>query len=366
MRQRAASMKPYVPGLSVEEVVSRFGLSDAVKLASNENPLGASPAALEAAAKTPAHVYPDRGARALTQRLAAHLGAPEELICIGAGADELIRVLCEIFIEPGDNIVIAEPTFSQYAASAHLRGGEVIRVPLRGGVHDLEAMAAAAGPRTKLAFVCNPNNPTATCVPSASVEDFLERVPEGALVVFDEAYYEFADDPAFPDTVAWLKQGRRVAVLRTFSKVYGLAGMRVGYGLLPAEVAAAYRRVRDPFSVSAPAQAAAVAALEDQEHVQRTLQMNRDGRAYLRDELTRMGFSVAPSQSNFLWVDVGGPSRPIFEALLRRGVIVRAGEAFDSPNHLRITVGTPEQNRRLLDALYEILQPSGAEPTASG
>lgn len=356
-RETIMRITPYVPGKPAEEVKEELGLDDVIKLASNESPIGPSPRAVEAVSRDLAnlHVYPDGAIRALRGALSERLGVPADQIVVGNGSDEVIKLLAEAYFSAGDEIIFAQPTFGEYAYVARLMGAQERAVPTRDMVLDLDAMAAAVGPRTKAVFVCNPNNPTGTYVDREAVDRFLDRIPEHVIVVFDEAYVEYVDADDFPDTVRYVREGRPVVVLRTFSKIYGLAALRVGYGVGPADIMANVARVKEPFNVNRPAQVAALAALDDEEHVQRALQVNGEGKAYLTEELTRLGVRVWPSQANFLWMDVGEDARRVFQELLTHGVIVRTGDIFGFPTFLRVTVGTGDQNERFVRALEQVL-----------
>ena len=360
-RPALGRIEPYVPGKTAAELARERGVRDAVKLSSNENPLGPSPAALRAMAQASAgvNVYPDGASRALKRALAERAGLDEHEVVVGCGSDEIIRMLAEAYLNPGDPCVFADHTFSQYAFATRLMDAREVVVPLKSGVHDLDGFAkAVAAEKPVLCFVCNPNNPTGTYVSHRDVVRFLDAVAASSphtLVVFDEAYFEYVDAPDFPDTVALLKEGRHIAVLRTFSKIYGLAGLRVGYGYLPAQVAAELEKIRPPFNVNSLAQAAALAALDDQAHVEASRAMNAGERARLTEAFERLGLYVYPSQANFLLVSFPGPSLPVYEELLARGVIVRGGHAFGIPEALRITIGTPEQNDRVIKAVAEAM-----------
>lgn len=357
IRETIMRIQPYVPGKPAEEVRKEYGLEDIVKLASNESPIGPSPKARDAVEKElpNLHVYPDGAIVDLRDAIAAKLQVARENVVVGNGSDEVIKLLAEAYFEPGDEVVFADPTFGEYAYVARLMGAEERRVPTREMTLDLDAMADAVTERTKAVFVCNPNNPTGTYVGKDAVERFLERIPPQVLVVFDEAYVEYVDAPDFPDTLAYVREGRPVIVLRTFSKIYGLAALRVGYGVGPAHVMDSILRVKEPFNVNRLAQVAALAALDDDEHVRRGREVNQQGKAFLEKALAEMGVRTWPSQTNFLWLDVGVESRAVFEALLRLGVIVRTGDIFGYPTCLRVTVGTQEQNERFLEALQHVL-----------
>lgn len=359
-------IRPYVPGKPIEEVQRELGLTDVIKLASNENPLGPAPRALSAlAAWAPtAHLYPDGSAYRLKARLADLLAVEPEQVIVGNGSDEIIKLLAEAFLNPGDEIVMADPTFSEYEFAALLMGARVRKVPLKENRHDLEAMAAAVTSRTKLVFLCNPNNPTGTTVGRRAVEQFLDAIPREVIVVFDQAYQEYVTEPEYADGLAYVKSGRRSIVLRTFSKIYGLAGLRVGYGVAPVELLRLAERAREPFNVNQAAQVAALAALEDQGFVTRSRDLNLVERTRLTLELERRHFTVIPSQANFIFAATGVQSVPLFKELLKQGVIVRTGDIFGRPDHIRVTVGTPVQNDRFLAALDTVLpgiMPEGGE-----
>lgn len=356
-RPAVFDIRPYVPGKPIEEVQRELGLRDVIKLASNENPLGPSPRGVAAvqAWTSQAHLYPDGHARRLKERLAAHLGVEREGLIVGNGSDELLKLLAETFLNPGDEVVVADPTFSEYAFAALLMGARVKEVPVAGERHDLHAMAKAVGPRTKMVFVCNPNNPTGTIVSAQEIEQFLSAVPDEVLVVFDQAYQEYVTDPGYGDGLKHVRERGRTVVLRTFSKIYGLAGLRVGYGIASPEVLALVERAREPFNVNQAAQVAAAAALDDEEFVLRSRELTVRERERLTKELETRGLAVVPSQANFVFVDVGVDSVQAFKRLLALGVIVRSGDIFRRPNHLRVTVGTPEQNDRFLKALDAVL-----------
>jgi len=351
-------LTPYRPGKPIEEVRRELGLTDIVKLASNENNLGPSPKAIEAMQRAAAqmHLYPEATAPVLREALARHLGVDETMLVFGNGSDDILHLLGVTFLEPGDEVIEAAPSFVRYRAAAILNNAPCHSVPLDADwTHDLEAMTERINARTRLIFICNPNNPTGTIVRRAALERFLDRVPERAIVVLDEAYFEYAQGPDFPDGARYAQEGRNVVALRTFSKIYGLAGLRIGYGILRPEIAAWLERTREPFNVSAMAQAAALAALDDTEHVARTLAMNAAGKRDLYAGFEALGLPCTPTHANFVWVDVCLDCKAVFEALLRQGVITRTGDVFGAPTHLRVTVGKPEENARFLAALRAAL-----------
>lgn len=348
---------PYVPGKPVEEVERELGISNVIKMASNENPVGPSPLALEAIEKHlhRLHYYPDGNCYYLKQALSDFLGVESENIAVGNGADELITLLGAAYLDPGDEILMGHPSFSEYDFSARLMDAEPRRVPLNDYRFDLEAMAKEVTSQTKIVFLCNPNNPTGTTVTHEEVENFLEKLPSDVLLVMDEAYREYVDDENYPRSLELTKERHNVLVLRTFSKIYGLAGLRIGYGVGSKEVVRDLNTVREPFNVNALAQVAARAALEDKAHFQEGFKANEEGRNYLGGEFEKMGLFYVPTQANFVFVDTGLDSRELFQELLQRGVIVRTGDIFGFPTFVRVTVGTMEQNRYFIKCLKEIL-----------
>lgn len=350
------SLVPYEGGKPLEELARELGVVDAIKLASNENPLGPSAKALEALKRVVenVHCYPDGAAYALRQKLAAVHGVSMDEVIQGNGSNELLDLFVRTFARPEDHIVFADPSFVVYRIAALAAGVPYTAVPLRDHVHDLEAMAAAVTERTRLLFIANPNNPTGTHVGRKAVERLLATLPREVIVVMDEAYIEYADAPDFPDSMKLRHLRERLFVVRTFSKIYGLAGLRVGYAVGPSRLVDYVNRVRAPFNVSTLGQAAAMAALDDTEHVQRSHELNRRERARITRELERLGLQVAPSQANFVLCDTGREARPVYEALLRKGVIVRPFG--NLPTSLRVTVGTEPQNDRFLTALAEVLR----------
>jgi len=334
------------------------GVERVVDLSSNENPLGPSPqamAALREAVGT-VHRYPDASGAALKAALADEWGLSPANIALGNGADEWVLLLCLALTEPGDEVIMPSGSFISYLLRAIEVGANVVRVPLKEGyVHDLDAMAEAVTERTRLIFVCNPNNPTGTVVGGAAVESFLERVPERVVVVMDEAYYEFAVGPDYPRSLEYLHAGRKnLVVLRTFSKVYGLAGLRVGYMLASENVIDYMERTRPPFNVNRMAQVAALAALDDDEHVRRTLEANEAAKEFFYRELEKLGLRYIPTHTNFIALDVGRPGAEVSGPLLERGFITTALDAWGVPNHVRFSFGTPEENETFVKALREV------------
>ncbi len=351
-------LTPYTPGKPIEEVERELGLKDVVKLASNENCLGPSPRALDAIreALPKIHMYPDNDCFYLRRELAAFLGCSPENLLVAAGSDHVLRLLAETFLSPGDEVIMAHPTFSEYEFMSRIMEAECIYVPVREDfAYDLEGMAARVSGRTKLIFICSPNNPTGTIVKRGELEGFLASLPPHVLVILDEAYGEYVTDPEYPDSLSYVAAGRNVVVLRTFSKIYGLAGLRIGYAIAREDLISLMRRVQEPFNVNTLAQVAARAALADQEHVARSREMVAAGKEYLARAFERLGLRYVPTQANFVFVDVGKDSREVFGRLLREGVITRTGDIFGYPTFLRVTIGTPEENARFVAALEKVL-----------
>jgi histidinol-phosphate aminotransferase len=350
---------PYEPGKPVEEVQRELGLDHVVKLASNEGPYGPFPEAREAIERCGAELnrYPDGGAYRLRGALSERFDLRFEEVAVGAGSDGLVDCLSQAALESGDEIVCGWPSFPTYVIDARKLGAIPRTVPLRDGRYDLDAMLEAIGPRTKIAYVCLPNNPTGTTNTRTELDAWFERVPEHVVTVLDQAYAEYIDDADYPDGVEdYLKQGRRVVVLRTFSKIYGLAGLRVGYGLAPAPIVTAIGKVRRAFDITTPAQEAALASLDSPAELERRRRENVDARDQLERILRARGLDPAgPAVGNFLFAEVGDDSRPFFEQLLREGVIVRPTHGFGAPGAVRVTVGTREDHEYLAEALARVL-----------
>jgi histidinol-phosphate aminotransferase len=357
-RSSLADLRPYEPGKPVDEVQRELGLDRVIKLASNEGPFGPFPEALQALAATSGDLnrYPDGGAYRLRAALAEKHGVDFDEIALGAGADGVIDILSQAVLEPGDEVVCGWPSFPSYVIYARKVGATARTVPLRDHRYDLDALLDAVTPRTKLAYVCLPNNPTGTANTRAELDAFLDRVPGHVLTVIDQAYFEYVGDPEYPDAIEeCLKRGRRVFVLRTFSKIYGLAGLRVGYGVGAAAVATALGKTRRAFDLTSDAQVAALASLEAPTELERRRAVNAEGRAALERTLRANGLEPAgPAVANFLYAEVSEDSRAFFEALLRLGVIVRPLHGFGAPGAIRVTVGTPEENAILADALAHL------------
>ncbi|MDG2334933.1 MAG: histidinol-phosphate transaminase [Myxococcota bacterium] len=350
------NLRPYEPGKPIEEVERELGISGSIKLASNENPLGPSPRALQAmnAAAKAVNRYPDGACFALRARLAEKLQIPGNHLIFGSGGDEILELLAKTFLLTGDRVIMPWPSFAMYPLVAQGMGAEPVRVPLTADMqHDFPALTREVAVGAKMVFLCNPNNPTGTSFGAGELADFVSGIPDDVILVIDEAYYEFVAREDFPDTVALIADRPGTLALRTFSKIYGLAGLRVGYGISSPELVGFLDRARHPFNVNSLAEAAALAACDDDEHARRTHAMNRSGIDFLTGELEALGYRVWPSDANFLLAETG-PG--YYDALLRRGVIVRPLAGFGLENHIRISVGTPEENEILVKALQEIEQ----------
>jgi len=355
-RKNILKIVSYVPGKSIEEVQKEYGAKRWIKLASNENVLGPSPKAIEAVRKelSKVHLYPEGPCSILRQAIGQKFSLPEKRVVISNGADNLILMIACAFVNEGDEVIMADPTFSVYTNVTQIMGGKPIKVRLKDYTHDLDGILKRVSRKTKLIFVCNPNNPTGTTVSKESFDTFLSRLPERVIVILDEAYGEFVEDPCNPDGLDYVGK-KQVILLRTFSKVYGLAGLRIGYALGREDLIDCLYQVREPFPVHRLAQAAAVAALNDEKHAVRSVQMVCEGRRYLYKELSRIGLSYVPSQANFIFIDFHKDSEEVFRALLKEGIIIRPGKAWGYPTFGRVTIGRRAENRRFIRALEEVL-----------
>jgi len=356
-----ARLAPYAPGTPIEEVQRKYGLKseEIVKLASNENPLGASPKALAAMeqALPGVNLYPDSQSYHLRQAIGAHHGFDMEYVAVGNGADGLILQVCMAYLDEESQAIVSRSSFPVYDRAIHTMRAELIKTPLTPDYRlDLEAMTQAITPRTKLVFLCNPNNPTGTIVTRDEVEAFMRRVPNHVLVIFDEAYYEYVKAEEYPDSLQYIREGRsNVMTMRTFSKAHGLAGVRLGYAIADPAVLAPLYQVKGVFEVNRLAQAAGIAALDDTEFISRSVEMTWAGRRDLYRAFTRLGLSYIESHTNFILVEIGPQAVEVQQKLLAQGVIVRPCVGYDLPNFLRISIGDPDQNRRLVETLEVVL-----------
>ncbi len=356
--QHILSIDPYVPGKPIEELERELGIRHSVKLASNENPLGPSPRATAAmrAAIDNLHRYPDGAGHEFIAALSAHLDCAPQHIVMGNGSDDIIALLANALLTPGDRAVMPRPSFLMYEIAVRTVGAEPVFVPLAQLAIDLDAILRAVDDRTRLVFLCNPNNPTGTIVRREAFERFLAALPPTVVVVVDEAYIEFVRDPECLQSVAMAENEQPVVTLRTFSKLYGLAGLRVGYGVMPTSLADGLNRIRQPFNVNLLAQIAARAALADRDFVAATLKLVHTGLDYLYGELEALGLTYHPTQSNFFLIDTARDAQAVFAAMLRQGVIVRSMRGYGFPHHIRVNVGTPDENRRFIEALRVVIE----------
>jgi histidinol-phosphate aminotransferase len=361
IRPNVLLMEPYAPGKPIEEVKRELGLDRVIKLASNENPLGPSPKAVEAVrlAAERMHIYPDGASFSLKSALSKRFSIPPNQIIVGNGSDELIHLLGLLYLAgPAHEMIMGDPSFARYDSVAHLSDSKLVKVPLDSEYrHDLVAMSRAITENTRLVFVANPNNPTGTVVSKTDLDSFVSDLPPFVTLILDEAYSEFATGAVdFPDSLDYIREGKNVVGLRTFSKAYGLAGIRVGYGFVQPEVSDAIDRAREPFDVNSLAQAAAIAALEDGDHLSRTMENNTAGMIKIEAAFRTVGAKPMESYANFVFADLGRPAKPIFQELLKRGVITRSGHALGADNCLRVTIGSPEENRIFAETLLDVFR----------
>ena len=358
VRENVKKIKPYSPGKSSKEVMDELGITDVTKLASNENSLGPSPKAIEAMQKVlcQSHIYPDPTWAELRAALGEFYDMDPAGILIGRGSDEIIHMIGLALLNEGEEVIYSLPPFALYPFTTTLMDCKHVTVPSKNHVHDLDAILAAITPKTKLIFICNPCNPTGTIVKQDAIDKFMEQVPDHCFVIFDEAYMEYVEDPDYPKTLKYAREGRFCMTLNTFSKAYGLAGLRVGYGIAHPNVAAAIKLTCEPFNVSIIAQAAALAALADREHVEKSVAMNSAGKKQIYAAFEAMGLEYLPTEANFIFVNVGINSVECFDKLMHHGVTVRTGEVFNYPEWIRVTVGTEAENNRFINALQDVLK----------
>ena len=353
-------IQPYQGGKPIEEVQRELGVDNVIKLASNENPLGPSPLAVDSMKKalSDINLYPDGNTYYLKQDLAIHLGVSPENLILGNGSNEVLQIVGDTFISPNDEVIFSESAFVVYQLVSKICIAKLIIVPMLGFDQDLEAMAGAITDRTKVAFIANPNNPTGTMVTKNQVERFIEQVPDKVLIVFDEAYYEYINRLDYPQTINYMNEKENIIITRTFSKIYGLAGLRIGYGISDPKIIDLMNRVRQPFNCNTLAQVAAHAALKDHQHVQKSQELNKRGKIQLYRFFDEIGLDYVPSEGNFILVHFDTSGQEIADQLLQKGVIIRPVAGYGFPNSIRVTIGTSEENRRFISALKEILQPA--------
>jgi len=358
------SLIPYEPGKSIAEIEREYGVKDVLKLASNENPFGPSPLAIAAVAEAlpEAERYPDGNGFVLKKKCAARHGLQPEQVVLGNGSNEILELIARVFLSAGRSALFSEHAFAVYPLVTQAVGAESIIVKAHAADHampyghDLQAMLKAIKNHTRVIFIANPNNPTGTWLEASEFEQFLTQVPDNILVVVDEAYFEYVDKPSFPDTSQWLEQFPNLLVTRTFSKIFGLAGFRIGYGLCATQVSELLNRARQPFNVNSFAMVAAVAALDDVAFVEKSITTNLAGMDYFKRQFSDRGFTLIPSAANFVCVDLKSPSMEIFEKLLHEAVIVRPVANYGLPSHIRITVGTQNDNERVMKALDKVMR----------
>jgi len=351
------SIKPYEPGKPIEELEREYGIKDSIKLASNENPLGPSPLALEAIknAVGKLHRYPDGSGHHLIRQISETLSVAPENIILGNGSDDIIAMLTRALLRPGDEAILPRPSFLMYDIMVRSAGAVPVYVPLKSLSIDLDGIKEKFSPQTRMVFLCNPNNPTGTVISTKTFESFLETLPPEVVVVVDEAYIEFVRDKDCLKSIDYLNSGYPFATLRTFSKAYGLAGLRIGYGVMPDELSNLVNRIRQPFNVNSLAQAGALAALKDNGFVQKTIRLVHEGLDFLFNELTRLGLQFFPTQTNFFLINVEKEADEVFERMLKQGVIVRSMTSYGYPGYIRVNVGLYPENVRFIKALENVV-----------
>lgn len=350
-------ISPYVPGKPIEELQREYGLEKIIKLASNENPFGPSPKAKEAMVKSAEniHRYPDGSAYYLKNILSKHLNLPVENIMVGSGSSEIISLTLETFVNPGDEIIYPWPSFIMYKILALKNNANLVEIPFEERFsYNLNKFLEKITPKTKIIFLCNPNNPTGTIIGKKEVENFIKKLPDDVILVSDEAYFEYVESDDYGSVLPFFKE-KNVVICRTLAKIYGLAGLRIGYGIAKKEITGYIERIRPPFNVTTPAQMAAIAALEDQEYVENVKKKTIEGKKYLYDEFKKLGIEYIPSEANFILCKFKTDAGKIVEELEKRGLIVRSMKAFGLPEYIRITIGTDEENRTLIENLKEIV-----------
>lgn len=354
-----SDIKPYVPGKPVEELERKLGIKDSIKLASNENPLGPSPMALNSIlddltntkSSNSFNRYPDGNGYYIKKALTEKLFVSEDEIILGNGSNELIDIAARTFLQPGDEAVMAYPSFVVYPMSTQAIGAKPVQIPLKNHTHDLDAIGDAITSRTKMVFIANPNNPTGTINKRDEFDRLMKRIPDGLLVVIDEAYYEYVTDPEYADSMKHFRYGRDILILRTFSKIYGLAGLRIGYGIARKDIVSEMNKLRPPFNTNAIAQKAALWALKDEDHIKSTKEINEQGKRYLYKEVDSLGLKYVPTEANFIYMPLGQDANILYNKLLREGIIVRPM----GPQEIRVTIGLPEENKRFIEALKKVI-----------
>ena len=357
VRAGIMDLTPYLPGKPIEEVQRELGLDRVIKLASNETAVGPSPLAVAAINKEADSVnfYPEGQSTPLREKLAAKLGIDKDMLIISNGGDDIIRLVSLAFVNAGDEVIMADITFPVYEGNIRIMGGKVVPVALKNHTHDLDAMAASINARTKMIYICNPNNPTGTINTKAEIDAFMQKVPADVIVIMDEAYCDYVDDPAYPNSIDYLASGKPVIGIRTFSKIAGIAGVRIGYAMAQPELIGYMGRVMEAFPANRLAQAAAMASMDDDAHRQRVLELNREGKIFYHRAFDEMGLAYSDSKANFVFVDLKRDSAAVYDKMMAKGVIIRPGKTWGCPDWTRITIGTPEENAKCVQALKEVL-----------
>ncbi len=357
-RQAIRTIIPYEPGKPISEVQREYGISDVIKLASNENPLGPSPKAMEAIklALPDLHIYPDGGCYNLKQKISQKFDAPVTQIVVGNGSAEIVELITEAFVDEGDEVVIGREEFFKYRIAVQIMNGKVVWTPMPNLEYDVDEILSRINEHTKLVFIANPNNPTGTLMNRERVEEYMARVPEHVITVFDEAYYEFRTPEKYPDTMQYVRDNRNVVVMRTMSKIYGLAALRIGYAFAPDSICYAMNAVREAFNVNSLAQVAATAALDDEEHLLETLRINSEGKTLFYTELDRLGLEYLKTEANFVLIKLPMLGRDLFKLMLKRGVVIRPVDNYNLPYYVRVSIGLPDQNRRFFKEFEDILK----------
>lgn len=360
-KEQIKGMQAYQPGKSIDAVKREFGLAEIVKLASNENPFGCSPKVHEFIAKESINfaLYPDGYATDMRAAVAEHLGISGEELIFGNGSDELISIISRALLHPGVNTIMGNPTFSQYALNARIEGAKIIEVPLKDGNHDLDTMLKKIDDNTAVVWVCSPNNPTGVVIEDTTLKAFLEQVPKDVLVVLDEAYFEYVTNPNHKNTISYIHDYSNLIILRTFSKAYGLAAFRVGYGIANKELIAKLDPVRGPFNNTVLSQAVIEVAIQDQEYIEKCREENTKGKKQIEAYCDEHGLHYFPTDTNFILMEVKTDSDVVFQKLMQRGFIIRSGNALGAPGYIRVTIGTQAQNEGLLAQLTAILEEEG-------
>jgi histidinol-phosphate aminotransferase len=357
-REYLQKIRPYQPGKPIEEIARKLKLrGEIIKLASNENPLGTSPLAMQAIRKALRDLsyYPDDNCYYLKEKLAKRHGVAPDNIFTGNGSVEILPLITLAYLGPEASAVASQSAFIWFKIAVHISAGELMEMPMKNFSHDLPAMLAAVKPNTRLLYIANPNNPTGTLITRAEVDALFRRLPDNVLVVMDEAYHEYIDDPSYPDSFKYFRQGKNIIILRTFSKIYGLAGLRLGYAVAAPEVIASLSKLRISFNVNRLSQVAGMAAMDDVRHIRRGKAVNDAGKSFLYEAYRKLGLFYLPTFANFIFVDFAKDSQLVFEALQRKGIITRVIKEYGFPNALRITIGTQEQNERLIRTLKKVL-----------